>query len=45
MINLTKYELYNKSHAEFRRSRDNNTEIEETKKIFNGLEITFQKKK
>ena len=35
----------NQSHAEFRRSEDNNTKIGETKKVFNKLRNNFQKKK
>ena len=36
----------NQNHTELRRGMDNNnTEIEETKKISMNLEITFQKKK
>ena len=33
------------SHAELRRSKDNNAEIEETKKSFNELRNRFSKKK
>ena len=33
----------NKSHAELQKSEDNNTEIEETKKIFNELRNNFSK--
>ena len=33
------------SHAELRRSKDNNAEIEETKKIFNELRNRFSKEK
>ena len=35
----------NQSHVELHRSKDNNAEIEETKKNFNKLRIIFQKKK
>ena len=35
----------NQSHAELRRSEDNNVEIKETKKFLTTLEIIFQKKK
>ena len=35
----------NQSHTELRRSEDNNTEIEETKKIFNELRNNFSRKK
>ena len=34
----------NQSHIELRKSEDNNTEIEETKKIFNELRNNFSKK-
>ena len=33
------------SHTELRRSKDNNAEIEETKKIFNELRNRFSKEK
>ena len=33
----------NQSHTELRKSEDNNTEIEETKKIFNKLKNNFSK--
>ena len=33
----------NQSHTELRKSEDNNTEIEETKKIFNELKNNFSK--
>ena len=35
----------NQSHTEIQKSEDNNTEIEETKKIFNGLRNNFSRKK
>ena len=35
----------NQSHAELKRSEDNNVEIKETKKFLTNLEIIFQKKK
>ena len=35
----------NQSHAELRRSKDNNAEIERTKKIFNKLRNKFLKEK
>ena len=35
----------NQTHAELRRSEDNNVEIGETKKLLANLEITFQKQK
>ena len=35
----------NQSHTELRKSEDNNTEIGETKKLFNELRNNFQKKK
>ena len=34
----------NQSHAELRRSEDNNAEIKETKKVFNELKSNFSKK-
>ena len=42
LISLLKTE---KSIAELRRSKDNNTEVEETKTIFNKLRNRFSKKK
>ena len=35
----------NQSHAELLRSKDNNAEIEETKKFFNELRNRFSKEK
>ena len=34
----------NQSHTEIRRSKDNNIEIEETKKLFKNLRNNFLKK-
>ena len=35
----------NKSHTELRKSEDNNTEIDKTKKMFNELRHNFSKEK
>ena len=35
----------NQTHTELRKSKDNNTEIGETKNFLTNLEIIFQKKK